>query len=234
MGIETEKPIIDDLALRLNFTNEGGVEGTFRFLKNITGLWLLQKCLEAWETEKFSYDQLMAMAKEAKSFRFFIDPDWEGFLNPSDMPEAIQHYGIRTEQELPQSPAEFARGICESLSLKYRTVLDEIRQISSNPINKIHVIGGGAKNRLLCQFTANATGLPVFAGPAEATSIGNIMMQSRAHGCVQSLAQMREVIRNSFDVAVYEPMHTKDWERAYERFQKILPAEFSDEKYPKN
>lgn len=235
VGIEIEDPIIDDLALRLNFTNEGGVEGTFRFLKNITGLWLVQKCREAWEKKKkFSYDQLMAMAQEAKSFRFFIDPDWEGFLNPADMPETVQHYCVRTKQELPRSPAEFVRGICESLALKYRVVLDEIRQISSNPINKIHVIGGGSKNRLLCQFTASATGLPVFAGPAEATAIGNIMMQSRAHGCVRSLAQMREVIRNSFDVVVYEPKETKEWEEAYGLFQKILHAEFIDESYPKN
>jgi rhamnulokinase len=231
MGIETENPIINDLALRLNFTNEGGVEGTFRFLKNITGLWLVQKCREAWETEKkISYDQMMAMAQEAKSFRFFIDPDWEGFLNPTDMPKAIQHYCVRTGQKLPRSPGEFVRGICESLALKYRVVLDEIRQISSNSINKIHVIGGGVKNRLLCQFTANATGLPVFAGPAEATAVGNIMMQSRAHGYIKSLVQMREVIRNSFDVVVYEPKETKEWSEAFGLFQKILHAEFTDEK----
>jgi len=231
IGIETESPIINDLALRLNFTNEGGVEGTFRVLKNITGLWLVQKCREAWETEKiFSYAQLMAMAQEAKSFRFFIDPDWEGFLNPTDMPKAIQHYCARTGQELPRSPAEFVRGICENLALKYRVVLGEIRQISSNPINKIHVIGGGAKNQLLCQFTANATGLPVFAGPAEAAAIGNIMMQSRAHGFIQSLVQMREVIRNSFDVVVYEPKKTKEWSEAFGLFQKILHTGFTNEK----
>ncbi len=231
MGIETENPIINDLALRLNFTNEGGVDGTFRVLKNITGLWLVQKCREAWETEKrFTYDQLMAMAQEAKSFRFFIDPDWEGFLNPADMPKAIQHFCVRTGQKLPRSPAEFVRGIYENLAFKYRVVLDEIRQISSNPINKIHVIGGGAKNRLLCQFTANATGLPVFAGPAEAAAIGNIMMQSRAHGFIQSLVQMREVIRNSFDVVVYEPKKTKEWSEAFGLFQKILHTEFTDEK----
>jgi len=231
MGIETENPIINDLALRLNFTNEGGVEGTFRVLKNITGLWLVQKCREAWEMEKkFSYDQLMAMAQGAKSFRFFIDPDWEGFLNPPDMPKAIQQYCIQTGQELPRSPAEFVRGICENLALKYRVILDEIRQISSNPINKIHVIGGGAKNRLLCQLTANATGLPVFAGPAEATAIGNIMMQSKAHGFIQSLVQMREIIRNSFDVVVYEPKKTKEWREAFRLFQKILHTEFTDEK----
>jgi rhamnulokinase len=230
MGIETKNPIINDTALRLNFTNEGGVEGSFRFLKNITGLWLEQKCREAWETEvKFAYEQLMGMAQDSKSFRFFIDPDWEGFLNPADMPKAIQHYCTLTNQELPDSPAAFVRGIYESLALKYRVVLDEIRHIIPTPIQKIHIIGGGARNRILCQFTANATGLPIFAGPAEATSIGNIMMQAIAHGYIQSLDQMRQVIRNSFDVVVYEPEHTGDWEDAYGNFQKILATELSDE-----
>jgi rhamnulokinase len=234
MGIETKNPIIDDLALRLNFTNEGGVEGTFRFLKNLTGLWLLQKCRETWETEKkYSYDQLMDMAQEARSFLFFIDPDWEGFLNPADMPKAIHQYCLRTGQEPPQSHSEFVRGICESLALKYRAVLDEIRLIRSTPIQKIHVIGGGAKNRLLCQFTANATGLPVFAGPVEATSIGNILMQAKAQGYLDSLEQMRDVTRNSVEMDVYEPQQTEDWRDAYGRFLKFISMEFNDEQNPK-
>lgn len=231
MGIETENPIIDSLALRLNFTNEGGVEGTFRFLKNITGLWLLQRCREIWEKEKpLSYDQLMAMARKAKSFQFFIDPDWKGFLNPADMTEAIRKYCTQTGQEPPHSIEEFVRGICECLAMKYRSVLDEIRLIRTTPIRRIHLIGGGAKNRLLCQFTANATGLSVLAGPDEATSIGNLMMQARAHAHIQSLSQMREVVRRSFEVAVYEPVQTTEWEKAYERFQKITAEEFDDDK----
>ncbi|UCE43189.1 MAG: rhamnulokinase [Candidatus Aminicenantes bacterium] len=235
MGIETENPIIDDLALRLNFTNEGGVEGTFRVLKNITGLWLLQKCREAWEPEKkISFEQMTAMAQESKSFPFFIDPDWEGFLNPADMPKAIRRYCNLTKQKIPQSPAEYVRGICESLALKYRVVLDEMKQISSKPIRRIHVIGGGSKNQVLCQFTANATGLPIFAGPAEATAIGNIMMQSKAHGCIQSLVQMREVIRDSFDVEVYEPLQVNEWRKASGLFQKIILREATNGKYPKD
>jgi rhamnulokinase len=231
MGIEIEEPIINNLALRLNFTNEGGVGGTFRFLKNITGLWLVQKCREAWKTKKqFSYDQLMSMAQEATSYRFFVDPDWDGFLNPENMPKAIQSYCIRTEQKRPRSYAEFVRGICESLALKYRYVLDEIRQLSPIPIRKIHIIGGGVKNRVLCQFTANATGLPVVAGPAEAASIGNIMMQSKAHGDIPSLSRMREVISGSFEFSVYEPMQTNEWEMAYERFQRLLSTEYQDDK----
>lgn len=229
MGIETRKPIINDLALRLNFTNEGGVDGTFRFLKNITGLWLMQKCRETWATDlEIGYDRLMDMARDAKSFRFFIDPDWKGFLNPADMPEAIRQYCAQTKQKVPRSPAECVRGICESLALKYRMVLEEIKQICSDPINRIHVIGGGVKNRLLCQFTANATGLPVYAGPAEATSIGNIMIQSLSRGCVQSLEQLREVIRSSFDLAVYEPLRPEEWREAYGRFNKIIHTESID------
>ena len=229
MGIETQKPIINDSALRLNFTNEGGVEGTFRFLKNIAGLWLLQKCREMWVKEQeISYGKLMDLARDAKSFQFFIDPDWEGFLNPDDMTEAIQSYCTRTKQKSPQSPAEYVRGICESLALKYRVVLEEIGQIRSDPINKIHVIGGGVKNRLLCQFTADATGIPVYAGPAEATSIGNIMMQSLSQGHVRSLEQMRAIIRNSFDVAVYEPVHTEGWRGAHDRFLEIIHTESAD------
>lgn len=229
MGIESRKPIINDLALHLNFTNEGGVDGTFRFLKNITGLWLVQKCRETWATEQeIGYDGLMDMARDAEPFRFFIDPDWEGFLNPADMPEAIRHFCARTKQEPPRSSAEYVRGICESLALKYRMVLEEIKRIRSDPVNRIHVIGGGVKNRMLCQFTANATGLPVYAGPAEATSIGNIMIQSLARGCVHSLEQLREVIRSSFDVAFYEPLETEEWKEAYGRFHKIASMESID------
>jgi rhamnulokinase len=235
MGIETNKPIINDLALKLNFTNEGGVEGTFRFLKNIAGLWLLQKCCETWATGKQEYhDNLMALGREAKPFPFIIDPDWAGFLNPAHMPETIQHYCVKTGQAVPQSHGEFVRGICESLALKYRLVLDELRQISSDPIHKIHIIGGGAKNRLLCQFTANATELPVYAGPAEATAIGNIMMQSMSCGWVPSLENMREIVRNSFDVVLYEPAQTEDWKEALGLFCAILQTESTDGKNPKD
>jgi rhamnulokinase len=235
MGIETRKPIIEERALRLNFTNEGGVDGTFRFLKNITGLWLVQKCRETWAPEQeIGYATLMDMAHEAKSFRFFIDPDWEGFLNPGNMAEAIQKFCAQTGQKGPGSPGEYVRGICESLALKYRMVLDEIRQIRSDPIRKIHVIGGGSKNRLLCQFTADATGLPVYAGPAEATSVGNIMIQAMSRGYVQSLAQMRDVIRSSFDVAVFEPSQSTEWQEAFGRFRKINQTESRNGSYPKD
>jgi len=223
IGIETQKPIINDQAMELNFTNEGGVEGTFRFLKNITGLWLLQECRRAWAKKTdYSYERLINLAQEAEAFQFFIDPDWEGFLNPPDMPEAIRTYCVLTKQKTPGSPAEFVRCILESLALKYRVVLDQLRRIHPQPIRKVHIIGGGVKNRLLCQFTANATGLPVYAGPAEATSIGNIMMQALTLGVVHSVQEMREVIRRSFELTFYEPEYMNEWDRAKEQYLEIV------------
>ncbi len=232
MGVEIHEPVIDESTLRLNFTNEGGMGGTFRLLKNITGLWLIQKCLASWGAEQaIRIDKLLLLAQEARSFPFFIDPDWAGFRNPAEMPDAIRRYCSRTGQRNPRSHAEFVRGICESLAMKYRSILDEIRQIRKDPVNRIHIIGGGVKNALLCQFTANATGLPVFAGPAEAAAIGNIMIQAYAKECVLSLEHMREVIRNSCKVVTYEPLKTAEWEEAFGRFQEIVARE---PKYGKN
>lgn len=226
MGIESQKPLINEQAMALNFTNEGGVEGTFRFLKNITGLWLLQECRKVWTREKdCSYERLISLAQEAKAFQHFINPDWEGFLNPLDMPEAIRKYCVRTKQKTPGSPAEFVRCIFESLALKYRVVLDQLRLVHSQPIRKVHIIGGGVKNRLLCQFTANATGLPVYAGPVEATSIGNIMMQALTLGAVHSVQEMRRVIRRSFELTIYEPERMNEWARAKEQYLEITEME---------
>jgi rhamnulokinase len=226
MGIETQEPIINDQAMELNFTNEGGIEGTFRFLKNITGLWLLQECRRAWAKEKdYSYERLIHLAQEAEPFQIFIDPDWDGFLNPLDMPEAIRKYCVLTKQKTPDSPAEFVRCVLESLALKYRVVLDQLRQIYAQPVRKVHIIGGGAKNSLLCQYTANATGLPVYAGPAEATSIGNIMMQALTLKTVRSVQELREVVRRSFELSSYEPEHMNDWQRAREQYLEVLDRE---------
>jgi rhamnulokinase len=223
LGVETRDPIINDQAMDLNFTNEGGIEGTFRFLKNITGLWLLQECRKAWATKhEYSFEELNSLALEAKPFQCFIDPDWEGFLCPPHMPETIQAFCTSTGQAVPETPAELVRCIFESLALKYRMVLDQLAKISPHPIRKIHVIGGGANNPLLSQFTANASGLPVYAGPSEATSIGNIMMQAFTQGYFQTLREMREVILHSFKVTAFKPFQGKDWENAYGRFREIV------------
>jgi rhamnulokinase len=226
MGIETKKPIINDLSLFLNFTNEGGVGGTFRFLKNISGLWLLQRCRKSWAINKdYSYQELTEMGAKAKAFRSLINPDREDFLNPPEMLDSIKKYCLKSSQPAPESPAQYVRCILESLALKYRFVLDQLRTLSPRPIRRIHIIGGGVKNRLLCQFTANATKLPVVAGPAEAAAVGNIMMQALTLGYVSSVSQMREVIRNSFSMEDYQPRHSELWDRAYERYKNILGSE---------
>jgi rhamnulokinase len=225
MGIEVSTPIITRESLELNFTNEGGVEGTFRFLKNIAGLWLLEECRRIWAKEReCRYEELMQLAESAEPFAALIDPDREEFLNPPDMTEAIRNVCTKIGQKIPDSPGAFVRCILESLALKYRFVLDQLRQVSDNPIDRIHVIGGGSRNQVLCQFTANATQLPVIAGPSEATAIGNIMMQALSRGHVASLAEMRAVIRRSCDCATYEPQQIKEWDSAYDRFRDIIGA----------
>jgi len=223
MGIEIQYPIINRRALDLNFTNEGGVEGTFRFLKNIMGLWLLQECRKVWARNRlFSYQELTEAAEEEPAFFALIDPDWAGFLNPSDMPGAIRKFCAQTDQREPESPGATVRTVLESLALKYRYVLDQLKELSPHPINRIHVIGGGSKNRFLCQLTANATRLPVVSGPSEATASGNILMQSKTLGYIGSHADMRRVIRNSFSLEAYEPEEEKEWSGAYARFSELL------------
>ncbi len=219
MGIETKQPIISELALRSNFTNEGGVEGTFRFLKNIMGLWLLQQCRKAWaEEQQYSYAELADLMNLAVPFRSLVDPDYAEFFNPPSMPEAIQSFCRQTDQPVPESHAEFVRCILESLALKYRVTLEQLRRLSKRPIRRIHVIGGGAQNRVLCQFTTNATGLQVIVGPVEATAIGNIMVQALALGYVNSLSEMRNIIRGSFEPVYYKPQDQELWESAYRRY----------------
>jgi rhamnulokinase len=223
MGMETGEPIINQLALEANFTNEGGVGGTVRFLKNIAGLWLIQQCRKEWaKGAPLSYDEITRMAGEASPFRSFIDPDWPEFLNPPSMPEAIRLFCIRTKQPPPLTPAQTIRCVLESLAMKYRFTLGQLHRIAGTEIRRIHVIGGGSRNELLCRFAAAATGLPVIAGPAEATAYGNIMVQAMALGYVRSLADIRAIVRNSVELKTYEPSGNGDWERAYERFSNVL------------
>lgn len=223
LGVEAAEPILTKEAQECNFTNEGGVAGTFRFLKNISGLWLLQQCRQSWARERsYRYEELTRMAAAAKPFQAVVDPDRPEFLNPGDMPEAIRLVCRSTGQPAPESPAEFSRTILESLALKYSFTLEQMQRIRTEPIRRIHIIGGGSQNSLLCQFTANATGLPVLAGPPEATAIGNIMVQALALGLLPSHAAMREVIRRSFEPVLYEPGEGKAWNEAGKRFRDIL------------
>jgi len=222
MGIETHEPLITAQTHRLNFTNEGGMENTIRFLKNIAGLWLVQQCRKKWsERRPVSYEELAAAAATAEPFRAFVDPDAGDFLNPPDMPAAIQRYCRDSGQAVPQSQAEIIRCALESLALKYRAVLEELKQVSPRPIDKIHIIGGGSKNELLCRFAADATALPVVTGPAEATAIGNIMGQALALGHVGSLKEIRDIIAASTELKTYEPRETDAWGEAFGRFQSI-------------
>ncbi len=226
VGVEEAAPVISPASLRANFTNEGGVGGTVRFLKNVTGLWLIQGCRRAWSADgAVSYEELAAAAGDAPHFAALIDPDDPGFLNPPDMPEAVAAYCRRTGQAVPPTRAAMVRAILESLALKYRFVLDQLREVLGHPIEKIHIIGGGARNVLLCQLTADATGLPVVAGPAEATAVGNILVQAMALGLVSSPAGMRRIIRESFPLESYRPAGPPaEWDAAYGRFRQILAS----------
>jgi rhamnulokinase len=223
MGIETREALINEKTEMLNFTNEGGVEGTFRFLKNITGMWLLEQCRKTWSSKKdYSYTELVDMAKTAKPFQSFVDPDAPDFINPADMPEAIRQYCMKTGQQVPSGESEMVRCIFDSLALKYRSVLEMLRNVSPHPIEKLHVIGGGCKNEFLCQLTANAIGIPVLAGPSEATALGNIMVQAMATGAVKSLAEVRKVISKSVKPDVYTPADTTQWDAAYKQYQQFI------------
>ena len=220
MGVELGVPIITEDALNANFTNEGGVEGTFRFLKNIMGLWLLQQCRKEWASSvQYSYDDLMHLTEDAEPFRSMIDPDYSEFFNPPSMSQAIQEFCRKTGQALPEKNADFVRCILESLAFKYRSTLDQLRQLTGRKISRIHVIGGGSQNRLLCQFAANATGVPIIAGPVEATAIGNIMIQAHALGHVGSLSEIRSIVAHSFHPVRYEPKDQDVWNSAYQRFK---------------
>ena len=223
MGAEVREPILTDAALNHNFTNEGGVEGTFRFLKNIMGLWLVQECRRAWEREgdALSYDDLTRLASEAPAFGPVVDPDDDRFVGIGDMPGRIRAFCEETGQVPPAGRGAVVRCALEGLALKYRHVLERLEEILKRRLGAVHVVGGGSRNRLLCQLTADATGRPVIAGPAEATAIGNILIQALATGHLGALSDARAVVRRSFDVVTYEPRRDDRWDEAYARFLKM-------------
>ncbi len=223
MGIESKVPVISPQSLEYNFTNEGGVENTFRVLKNIMGLWLIQECKRSWTNagHDHSYPELVEMARDASPFKTLIDPDHPGLLNPRYMPEAIAELAKKAGEPAMEAPGEFSRCIFESLAFRYRQTIESLRRISDKKIEKIHIIGGGSQNELLCQFAANATGLPLVAGSAEGTALGNIMVQAMAHGSINSLAEIRKVIRNSFDFKEFLPQNTNEWNKNYSRFIEV-------------
>ena len=252
MGIETRKAIINDRSYELNFTNEGGIEGTTRFLKNICGMWLYERCRKEWiasgeklevrgemiEVGKLSHPELQGAAMQVEAFRSIINPDDKMFANPSSMIEAIQQYCRQTGQPVPETPAEICRCIFDSLALRYRQVfgwLKEFWNSTAEPsstrqgssagqgdIKVLHVIGGGSLNKYLTQFTADACGIEVLAGPQECTAIGNMMLQAKASGSVRDVWEMRAIIANSVEMVAYHPSSDRSaWDKAYQRFLEV-------------
>jgi rhamnulokinase len=225
LGTEVNAPIITRRSRDLNFTNEGGVCGTTRLLKNIGGMWLLQSCRRSWADagRRFEYDELLTAAADDRcAFRTLFDPDYAGFLHPPSMVAAIAAYCRDTAQPEPDSPGAFTRAILESLAFKYRFVLDRLQELTETPIDEVQIVGGGSRNRLLNQFTADATGRTVLAGPVEATALGNIAMQMVATGAVGSLGEARNIIERSFPVERFAPARTDRWDAHYRRFQDYL------------
>ena len=225
LGTEVTAPVITPRARELNFTNEGGVCGTTRLLKNIAGLWLLQACRRSWleAGDQFDYAELLeAAAAEPASFRSLLDPDHPSFLHPASMVTAIADYCRQTEQPAPTTPGGYVRSILESLAFKYRVVVESLEELTGIPISEIRIVGGGSRNRLLNQFTADATGRTVIAGPVEATALGNIVMQMVATGGAASLDAARDIITRSFPVQRFEPHSPDRWDSEYRRFQGLL------------
>lgn len=221
VGIEVDAPVASPEALQMNFSNEGGVNGTTRLLKNVMGLWMLRCCRECWSQSgnESNYEQLTQCASGEPAFANLVDPDDESFLAPKNMCVAIDEFCTRTHQPKPVTPAGYTRTILESLALKYSRVIAELEQLTGDRIEQIRIIGGGSKNRLLNQFTADATGRRVLAGPVEATALGNAAVQILATGAAASLKQVRAMIERSFPVEIFEPRDTDRWTKAAERFQ---------------
>ncbi|MGN0304013.1 MAG: rhamnulokinase [Prevotella sp.] len=224
MGIETKKAIINHISYERNFTNEGGIEGTTRFLKNICGMWLYERCRKEWTDAPKSHPELIAEAMKQPAFQSIINPDDACFANPSSMIDAIHTYCKETNQHVPQGYAEICRCIFDSLALRYRQVFSYLTEMASFPIEVLHIIGGGSLNDNLNQFTANSCGVEVLAGPQEGTALGNIMVQAKAAGEVKDLWDMRKVIANSLNLKRFSPADKEIWDAAYVKYLKILSA----------
>jgi rhamnulokinase len=221
IGMELDAPVLTPRAMQLNFSNEGGVARTTRLLKNVMGLWLLQSCRRSWEQcgRAFTYTELAEAAEREPPFRHLIDPDDHAFVNPDDMPDAIDRFCGKTAQPSPASPGAYARSVFESLALKYRLVIRDLESLIGRDVERVRVIGGGSQNALLNQFTADAVGVPVVAGPIEATALGNVAVQMLATGAVSSLGEARAIIDRSFPTRTFEPREMESWNREAGRFQ---------------
>ena len=218
MGIETKEAVINERSFEYNFTNEGGIEGTTRFLKNICGMWLYERCRKEWTDAPSSHSELQAQAMKVKPFQSLINPDDEDFVNPVSMVAAIQNYCKKTGQHVPQGYAEICRCIFDSLALRYRQTFSWLKEFADFDIDILHIIGGGSLNSYLNQFTANSTGVEVLAGPQEGTAIGNIMIQAKACGVVENIWEMRKIIANSIQMKRFVPQDKEIWDDAFKRY----------------
>ncbi len=223
MGIESDEPVINEETYALNFTNEGGADGSIRLLKNICGMWLIEQCKKEWERSgPVTYDEIVTAAQQAPPFQCFINPDASCFASPESMIASIQDYCRQTDQFVPETIGEIARCIYESLALRYKQVLQHLQKLAIFPIEKLHIIGGGSKNNMLNTFTANAIGLPVVAGPSEATAIGNLLMQAKAAGLITEKNAMRRLVRNSVELEIFTPSETNTWHNQYQRYLEVF------------
>lgn len=222
-GTETKEPVIDPRSLACNMTNEAAAGDRNSFLKNIIGLWLVQESRRQWmrEGKTFSFGELELMAKESQPFLCFIDPDAPEFVPAGNLPERIRDYCRRTGQTAPENEAQIVRCIDESLAMKYRLTMEEMKTCTGKDYRTLYMLGGGVQSQLLCQMTANACGCQVSAGPAEATAYGNAALQLQALQAVEGLAEIREIVRNSETIQFYEPQERAQWNQAYERFLKV-------------
>ncbi|MDR0422550.1 MAG: rhamnulokinase [Proteiniphilum sp.] len=223
MGIESEKPVISDKSFAMNFTNEGGADGTVRLLKNICGMWLIEQCKREWDEDRepVTYEDIVAAAKQSTPFGSFINPDSQRFAAPPSMIAAIRDYCEETNQQIPRTMGQIARCIYESLAFRYRQVLADLQQLAPFPVHTLHIIGGGARNKLLNFFTANAIGKPVVAGPSEATAMGNILLQAKAAGMAGSKKEIRQIVRNSVFLELFEPEDTAPWDIHYNSYRNV-------------
>lgn len=223
LGTELEEALLTMEVRQLQFSNEGGVGHTYQLLKNIMGLWILQECKRKWDRidTEVTFTEIVREAAEVTPFRSLIDPDDLRFLNPSDMEKEIQNFCEETEQPVPRQRGEVVRCILESLALRYRKVLEQIEKLTGHSYAGLHMIGGGIQNELLCQFTANAIARPVWAGPVEASAIGNIIVQFHAIGEFNDVKEATSIIKRSFPVVTYEPSTTEDWSDAYHQYDQI-------------
>ena len=223
LGVELQDALISPRVLELNITNEGGVDGTYRLLKNIMGLWLVQQCRRAFAEKgrEISYEQLAQLATEAPAFRSLVNPDDDRFLNPPNMPAAIQDFCRETGQPIPETEGQLVRCVFESLALTYAEVLDGLEGLTGTKIEVVHVVGGGSRNKVLNPFAASACGRPVITGPVEATVFGNLLVQARSHGEISTLSDIRAAVRESSEVTQYDPENTSAWQDARGRFAEL-------------